>query len=111
MATDKRVTDFYQAITTGNSAIPCAFDHFETPQKFPFMVYTIVSNGAVSADNETWYISPKIQLELYTEKKETQLEAEIEERIKSGGYRFTEKNEGYVADAQAYMTAWLINLY
>lgn len=87
--------------------VPIAFDHFKTAQKLPYMVYTIISNNNMPADDVVYYTTPQIQLELYSVSKNTTLEATIENVL--NGF-FYEKNEGYLFDEQMYMVTYQFTL-
>lgn len=83
--------------------IPIAFDHFATEQSLPYMVYIISANDQFAADNITYHSDPEIQLELYTEQKDSTSEATVEGLI--SGFYFT-KEEGYLDSEQMYMVAY-----
>lgn len=87
--------------------VPIAFDHFKTAQKLPYMVYTIIGNNNMPADDVVYYTTPQIQLELYSVSKNTTLEATIENVL--NGF-FYEKNEGYLFDEQMYMVTYQFTL-
>ena len=83
--------------------IPIAFDHFKTEQSLPYLVYIVAANNQFGADNITYHSAPELQLELYTEQKDTSKEAVVENII--SGFYFT-KEEGYLASDQMYMVAY-----
>lgn len=83
--------------------IPIAFDHFRTEQSLPYLVYIVAANEQFAADNITFHSAPEIQLELYTEQKDTNKEATVEGII--SGFYFT-KEEGYLDSEQMYMVAY-----
>lgn len=83
--------------------IPIAFDHFKTEQSLPYLVYIVAANDQFAADNITFHSAPELQLELYTEQKDTSKEAVVENII--SGFYFT-KEEGYLESEQMYMVAY-----
>lgn len=87
--------------------VPIAFDHFKTPQKLPYMVYTIISNNNMPADDKVYYTTPQIQLELYSVSKNMALETTVENVL--DGF-FYEKDEGYLFDEQMYMVTYQFTL-
>lgn len=91
------------------SELPVAFDHFPTAQELPYLVYIIANNATVPADNGTYYITPQIQLELYTEYKTEDTETIVEGILDSVPFTY-EKNEGYVNDVQMYMVTYQFTL-
>lgn len=86
-----------------DQSIPIAFDHFKTAQNLPYLVYIIADNDNLSADNVVYHTTPQIQLELYSETKDTDNEEAVEDII---GSFFYEKNEGYLTDEQMYMVTY-----
>lgn len=86
-----------------NCGIPIAFDHFRTEQSLPYLVYIIYANDQFAADNITFHSAPELQLELYTEQKDTSKEAVVENII--SGFYFT-KEEGYLESELMYMVAY-----
>lgn len=87
--------------------VPIAFDHFKTAQKLPYMVYTIISNNNMPADDKVYYTTPQIQLELYSVSKNPTLETTVENVL--DGF-FYEKDEGYLFDEQMYMVTYQFTL-
>lgn len=87
--------------------VPIAFDHFKTAQKLPYMVYTIISNNNMPADDKVYYTTPQIQLELYSASKNPTLETTVENVL--DGF-FYEKDEGYLFDEQMYMVTYQFTL-
>ena len=83
--------------------IPVAMDHFLTSQPLPYMVYIIPNDDTFPADNSTYHISPIIQVELYSIKKDQELETTVETAL--AGFYFT-KQEGYLDDEQMYMVTY-----
>lgn len=88
--------------TTG---LPIAFDHFRTAQKLPYLVYIVIANDNVPADNGTYYTTPQIQLELYTENKDEGTESTVESLLDSVPFFYT-KSEGYLNSEQMYMVTY-----
>lgn len=105
------VEEFYDLFndidqTTG---LPIAFDHFRVSQALPYLVYIVIGNNNVSADNSVYYTAPEIQLELYTENKSESTEATVENVLDSVPFFYT-KDEGYLTDEQMYMVTYQFSL-
>lgn len=58
--------------------IPVAYLQFSKPQKLPFMVYFEAGTEIQGADNYNLYRRTEIRIELYSEKKNPDLERKIE---------------------------------
>lgn len=89
------------------TTLPCAFDHFKTPQSLPYLIYLVTENSEFSADNVNYHTDPVIQVELYTEIKNQTLEETVENVL--GGFFFT-KDEGYLSDEQMYLVTYQLTL-
>ena len=63
--------------------LPFAYSHFaegESPQP-PFMVYLLPKNKHFGADGLVYYKNTEVNLEVYTDKKDLQLEEKKEEKL------------------------------
>ena len=58
--------------------IPIAYHHFTTSQKPPYLVYKVTSTNNFIADNKVYKKIRKVDLELYTENKNEELEEKLE---------------------------------
>lgn len=63
--------------------IPVAYLQFSKPQKLPFIVYFESGTEIQGADNYNLYRRTKIKIELYSEKKNPDLERKIENLFRS----------------------------
>ena len=63
--------------------IPVAYLKFDKPQKLPFIAYFEAGTEIQGADNYNLYRRTEIRIELYSEKKNPDLERKIESLFRS----------------------------
>ena len=83
--------------------LPFAYSHFaegESPQP-PFMVYLLPKNKHFGADGLVYYNNTEVNLEVYTDKKDLQLEEKIEE-ILDREKIYYEKSEVWIESERLY---------
>jgi len=79
-----------------NTGYPVAFASFEQPNpKLPYIVYTTPNDPDFKADNKNYHKIIDVDIELYTDKKDLEAEAVIENLL--------EENELPYASGQAYI--------
>lgn len=76
-----KAKDVYTMLKTLN--IPVAYDHFESNKTVspPFIVYRETDVDTFKADGITYYRDYNYEIELITEKKDTDLQEELEELL------------------------------
>ena len=89
--------------------LPIAFDHFKASQNLPYLVYIVTANDNFPADNSMYYTHPVIQLELYTELKDAEIESVVEGILNTVPFFYT-KDEGYLTDERMYMVTYQFSL-
>ena len=80
-----------------------AYDHFaegESPDP-PFLVYLYPRADNFSADGMPYHKQDILHIELYTDKKDLSLEAEVEAVLERHGL-FYEKSEVWIAEEKLY---------
>ena len=83
--------------------LPFAYDHFaegESPDP-PFFVFLIPSEETFGADNIVYASFPEVNVELYTDKKDPEAEAQIE-AVLTGHGQFYEKSEVWIESEKLY---------
>jgi len=83
--------------------VPVAYDHFaegESPEP-PFLIFTNPSAESFGADNIVYVGFPEINAELYTDRKQPELEATFE-RILTRHEIFYLKTETWIASEKLY---------
>ena len=83
--------------------IPFAYDHFaegESPAP-PFLVYLYPGSDNFAADGTVYYKRDKLHIELYTDKKDDDLEDRVESMINSHGLYYN-KTETWIPSEKLY---------
>ena len=83
--------------------IPFAYDHFAEGEshKPPFLVYLYPRAANFAADGIAYYKKDRMQIELYTDKKDIQLEERIEAVLDKYGL-FYSKSETWISSEKLY---------
>lgn len=85
------------------TGIPSAYDHFaegESPEP-PFLVYLYPGSHNFAADGRVYFKVKKLNLELYTDHKDLELEEKVEAVLDSHGL-FYEKSEVWIESERLY---------
>lgn len=83
--------------------IPAAYHHFEegeSPEP-PFLVYLYPESNNFSADGIVYQKINRLDIELYTNKKDPVIEAKVEAMLSEHGF-FYEKTESYLESEKMY---------
>ena len=83
--------------------LPFAYDHFaegESPDP-PFLVFLFPGTDNVFADNQVYYKVNKLNIELYTDKKDPEIENQIENVLASHEVAY-EKMETWIDSEKMY---------
>ena len=83
--------------------LPFAYHHFaegECPQP-PFLVFLSTGERTFSADNEMYFSSKQLDIELYTDIKNPELEKQIEQVLKRHKIYYT-KSEVWIESEKLY---------
>ena len=83
--------------------IPLAYHHFaegESPDP-PFLIYLSPGSHNFGADGKVYHKIKQLDIELYTDKKEPQLEERLENALDASGI-FYEKTETYIESEKLY---------
>ncbi|QNM06570.1 hypothetical protein [Qiania dongpingensis] len=93
--------EVYQMVK--EAGYPVAYDHFEEGQSPdpPFIVYRYPETHDFAADGVVYHRINKLDIELYTDKKDLEAEKKVETVLKQHGI-FYEKTESYLASEKMY---------
>ena len=83
--------------------LPFAYSHFaegESPDP-PFVVYLLPGSDNFSADGRVYYKATEVQIELYTDEKDPQMETLVEEVLDDREI-FYNKSEVYIDSEKLY---------
>lgn len=89
--------------------IPIAYNHFSTVQKPPYLVYKVTSTNNFIADNKVYQKIRKVDLELYTENKNEELEQKLETILCENEMAF-EMFETYIESEAVYQVIYEISI-
>lgn len=82
--------------TLQSTGLPCAYSHFKTKQKPPYLVYIGSGQDTFDADNTHYWRQNTYQVEYYfTEKSETN-EAAIEKALLENGFIYDKSEDVYI---------------
>ena len=79
--------------------LPFAYDHFAREQEPPFIVWRVPGSNNFSADGGVYLKTDNINIELYTDKKDPDLEKRVEAQLEG---IFYEKSEVYIESEKLY---------
>lgn len=84
--------------------IPVAYLKFDKPQKLPFIAYFEAGTEIQGADNYNLYRRTEIRIELYSEKKNPDLERKIESLFRS--VEIEKDGDTYLQTENMFMTVF-----
>lgn len=94
------LTEIYQKLRT--LGIPVAYLKFDKPQKLPFIAYFEAGTEIQGADSYNLYRRVTIRIELYSEKKNPELERKIENLFRS--VEIEKDGDTYLQNENMFMT-------
>lgn len=89
------------------TGLPVAYRHFSEPQEMPFICYLESYSNNFSADGAVYLQVRHMQIELYTEFKNEELEDKVENTLSSF---FWQKSETYIDSEQCYQIVYEIEV-
>lgn len=94
--------EIYEMLQTLN--IPVAYDHFNDNKTIqpPFVVYREISPDTFKADGITYYRPYEFEIELVTEKKDIELEEDLEELLTNNNIPYDITDEVWDNDEKIY---------
>ena len=83
--------------------LPFAYDHFAEGEAVdpPFLIYLYPRANNFSADGVAYYKKDRLQIELYTDKKDIELEEMVEAVLDKCGF-FYSKSEEWISSEKMY---------
>ncbi|MBR4627784.1 MAG: hypothetical protein IKO47_08815 [Ruminococcus sp.] len=84
--------------------IPVAYLKFNKPQSLPFAVYYEAGTDIKGADGYNLFRDVTVTVELYCEKKQPQLERQIERLFRE--YEIVKSSDIYIEDEDMFMTSF-----
>ncbi len=96
------LSEIYEKLCT--LGIPIAYLKFDKPQKLPFIAYLEAGTEIQGADNYNLYRRTEIRIELYSEKKNPDLERKIENLFRM--VEIEKDGDTYLKDENMFMTVF-----
>lgn len=83
--------------------LPFAYDHFAEGEAVdpPFLIYLYPRANNFSADGVAYYKKDRLQMELYTDKKDIELEEKVETVLDKYSF-FYSKSETWISSEKMY---------
>ena len=87
----------------GEIGLPCRYHHFETKDAVnpPFVCWIIPGTDNFAADGKVYQKIDMLNIELYTDQKEIELEEKVENVLDRHGI-YWNKDEGYIESENMY---------
>lgn len=86
--------------------LPCAYYAFKsTLEGPPFVCWLLNSSNDFEADNENYQKIERLYIELYTDDRDFETEAEVESVLKSHGIVWTSDGD-YLEEERMYQRVW-----
>lgn len=103
----KELDEIYNSLKS--LEIPVAYLKFNTPQKLPFIAYFESGAEIKGADGHNLYREIEITVELYSDKKNVQLERQIESLFSDR--EIQKAADTYLDDEEMFLTAYSFTIY
>ena len=94
--------DIYDLLNTLN--IPVAYDHFDSNKNItpPFVVYREIASDTFKADGITYYRPYEFEIDLVTEKKDVNLQSQVETLLTNNKIPYDLDNEIWDDEEKIY---------
>ena len=87
--------------------LPVAYNHFKETKSLPYLVYFTEDTSNFGADNKVYYKIDNWVIELYTDKKDINLETKLEALLEDAELYY-EKYEAYIDTEKLYQVRYEI---
>lgn len=94
--------------TLQSTGLPCAYSHFKTGQKPPYIVYIGNGQDVFEADNTHYWRRNTYQVEYYFTTKNESSEAAIEDALLGSGYLYDKSEDIYIEDQGVFVIYYYI---
>lgn len=90
-------------VMLGKMGLPFAYDHYAEGEAVdpPFLVYRHPKSANFAADGIAYYKKDRLDLELYTDKKDLEIEEQVEAVLDEYGF-FYSKSETWIDTEKMY---------
>ena len=90
--------------------IPVAYNHFKDAQELPFICYLETDSDNLIADNKVYHKVITVDIELYTEDKDEQLEQILENILNDNELPYNNGGSFFIDEENMYQTIYTITL-
>lgn len=94
--------------TLQSTGLPCAYSHFKTDQKPPYIVYIGNGQDVLNADNTHYWRRNTYQVEYYFTTKNESNEAAIEDKLLENGFIYEKSEDVYIEDQGVFVIYYYI---
>lgn len=91
-----------------STGLPCAYSHFKTKQKPPYLVYIGGGQAVLDADNTHYWRENTYQVEYYFTEKNEELETEIEDALLDNGYNYEKSEDVFIQEEDVFVIYYSI---
>jgi len=94
--------------------IPVAFSHFKSTSispapNPPYITYTTPNDDGFQADNKNYHLMTDVDIELYTDKKDLQIEQQIEQLLNDNDLPF-DSYQVYIDSEEVFQKTYEVRL-
>lgn len=89
--------------------MPCAYSHFRTKQKPPYIVYIGNGQNQFRADDTRYWYKNQYQVEYYFTTKNEANEDAIEQALTDGGFTFDKSEDIYIETEDVSVIYYYVN--
>lgn len=94
--------------TLQSTGLPCAYSHFRTDQKPPYLVYIGAGQYTFDGDNTHYYRKNQYQIEYYFTTKNEANETAIENALLAAGYMYEKSEDTYIDDEDVFVIYYTV---
>lgn len=87
--------------------LPVAYDHWDEPPQFPYLVYLMEVTDNFGADNKVYYEGNSFRVEIYTDIKDLAVEKLVEDTFDNNDI-FWERSETYIESEKMFQITYSI---
>lgn len=94
--------------TLQSTGLPCAYSHFRTAQRPPYIVYLGNGQDVFEADNAHYYKENRYQVEYYFTTKDESNETAIEDALLASGFLYEKSEDTYIESEGVFVIYYYI---
>ena len=90
--------------------IPVAYSHFKQKTNPPYITFLNVGTNNFFADNRVYEKNENIEIELYTSKKDTSIEEELEKILNKNEIAYEIISDSFIQSESLFQTVFSISI-